>query len=105
MLQSCSNVCEAREADIVHGSALLEKRKADSVSQERLDQGQITGNTKGNSFWRDGRESEDSALRSKYNFLNSGASFCFVLNGRGLILQSKKGKPVKCDVRWETFWK
>jgi len=37
MLQSCSNVCEAREADIVHGSALLEKRKADSVSQERLD--------------------------------------------------------------------
>ena len=37
MLQSCSNVCEAREADIVHGSALLEKRKADSASQERLD--------------------------------------------------------------------
>ena len=58
MLQSCSNVCEAREADIVHGSALLEKRKADSASQERLDQGQITGNTKGNSFCRDGRESD-----------------------------------------------
>lgn len=36
MLQSCSNVREAREADVVHGSVSLEKRKADSVSQERL---------------------------------------------------------------------
>ena len=29
-----------------------------SGKQERLDPGQITGNIKGNSFWREGRESD-----------------------------------------------
>lgn len=51
-------MCVKPERQTVCGSTSLEKRKADSVSQERLDQGQITGNTKGNSFWRDDRESD-----------------------------------------------
>lgn len=51
-------MCVKPERQTVRGSTSLENRKADSVSQERLDQGQITGNTEGNSFWRDGRESD-----------------------------------------------
>lgn len=53
------NVREAREADVVHGSVSLEKRKADSMSQEKQVKARSLGILKGNSFWRDGRESED----------------------------------------------
>lgn len=51
-------MCVKPERQTVRGSTSLEERKADSVSQERLDQGPITGNAEGNSFWRDGRASD-----------------------------------------------
>lgn len=51
----------------MRGSMSLEKRKADRVSQERLDSGQITGNTEGNSFRRDGRECDYAMYMEAYS--------------------------------------
>ena len=51
----------------MRGSTSLEKRKADRVSQERLDSGQITGNTEGNSFRRDGRECDYAMYMEAYS--------------------------------------